>query len=133
MRICVCLILLIVSLTHASTSQQQARSQELKSELEKAWKLDFEGLSLDPTAWSSTLAGKLSKVAVGVGYAMTLPMSLAHVVGFGLFLFGLVRLTWGIVGTSCLALYGWKYHKRSFLVAGVGLTYALAFGLSTLY
>lgn len=100
------------------------------SDIEKAWKLDTAKLSLDPSSWDTTIKEKIFKVAVGVVYAISLGFPFTYAGAFGLFLFGLVKISWPLILTACLALYGYRTKKALFLGAGMAGTYWQAFGLS---
>lgn len=127
MKILTALVLVAVnSALAASKVESQA------SDISKAWKLDLAQINIDPSTWSVEFRERMTKVGAGVGYALTLSLPLTHLALFGLFLFGLVKLSWPIVMTSCLAVYGWSHNRKVFLATGLVATYALSFGLSIL-
>jgi hypothetical protein len=95
-----------------------------------AWKPDTSKWSFDPSKWETNFKARMYQVGVGVGYASSLGLALPLTVGYGVFLFGLVKLNWVLVASCCAALYGWTKQKRLFLVAGVATSYALAFGVA---
>jgi len=105
-------------------------SSTTADDLSDAWKPDVSGWSFNPSRWNATLKTRMYMVAAGIGYAMSLNQPHAVSASFGLFLFGLVKLNWLLVLSSCTALYGWVKQKRVFLGAGLLSTYALAFGVS---
>ena len=53
-------------------------------------------------------------VGVGAGYAATLSLPVVQILMFAVYMFGLVNISWLIVGTSCAALYGWKKNNKLF-------------------
>jgi len=116
-------VLLIIATAVLAKADQAA-------DVAKAWKFDATNINIDPSTWNAQFKERMTKVGAGVGYASTLSLPLTHLAIFGIFLYGLVKLSWPLVGASCLALYGWRSGKKTFLAAGVAATYALAFGAS---
>jgi len=119
-------LLAIIALVALATGAQA----DTAADINKAWKLDVSNINIDPSTWREDFKAKMMKVGAGMGYASTLSMPLTHVIIFGVFLFGLVKLNWLLVGSACMALYGWKTGKRTFLVVGAVATYALAYGVA---
>lgn len=107
-----------------------ASSTGTDTEFSKAWNFDTKKWSFDPTAWDSDLKARMYMVATGAFYAAYTGMTTAMVVGFAVFLFGLVKLNWPLVATSCLALHGWRHNHKVLLAVGVCATYALSFGFT---
>nr|UCR92563.1 MAG: hypothetical protein [Flaviviridae sp.] len=101
----------------------------VEEDLAKAWKPDFTKWSFDPSTWNDTLKARMWKVASAAGYSMNIGCSLPVTLAYAFLMFGLVKLSWSIVITASMALYGWKRGNRNFLFLGLGATYALAFGL----
>lgn len=67
------------------------------AELDKAWKFDTSGLSLDPNNWSDVLKGKLTQVGAGVAYAASLSLPVVQILISRLYLYALVKLNWLLV------------------------------------
>lgn len=102
------------------------------TEVKKACALELSTLSLDPNGWSEAMRTKITMVGAGAAYAATLSVPIVHILLFSVYLFGLVKLSWLLVGSSCAALYGWKRNHRIFVGAGLLVSYCLAFGYSIL-
>lgn len=121
----------LILLTQVTLAVAQASTTpQTTSGIDKAWKLDLSGFSFDPTSWNDAMRLRMYIVGAGVGYAFSVGMSMPLAVAFGVFLFGLVKLNWLLLGSASLALYGWKGNKKVFLAAGLALTYAMSFGLT---
>jgi hypothetical protein len=103
-----------------------------ESNLSKAWKLDLKNVSIDPSSWGDEITSKMQKVGAGVAYGATLGLPVVHLIAFAVLLFGLVKLSWPLVISCCVGLYGWRTGKKTFLLVGAGISYALAFGVSLL-
>lgn len=103
---------------------------DTKDDLGKAWKPDFSAWSFDPSSWNDTVKDRMYKVGMGAAFAAYMGSPLPVVAGFAFLLFGLVNLSWGLLSSSCLALYGWRRTNRNFLFVGLAVSYLLAFGVS---
>lgn len=106
-------------------------SPPVATEFKRAWTLDLSTLILDPNGWNDAMKAKIGMVGAGAAYATTLSLPVVQILLFAVFLFGLVKLNWVLVASSCAALYGWK-RNRIFLGAGLLVSYCLAFGYSLL-
>lgn len=122
------IFMLLVLLLGVALADKAAKADATDT-IGKVWKLDFSKLSADPNNWDDALKDKLFKVAVGVGYVMTLTMNYFLCGGYGIFLFGVKNLGWGLVATSAAAMQGYVRKKPLWLLAGFGLSYALLFGV----
>lgn len=121
-------ILLLAML--ATISFVGAAEADSTKDISKAWSLDLKKISIDPSKWDDGIKSKMLMVGAGMAYATTLSMPLTYTALFGIGLLGLVNLSWVLVAACSLALYGWRTGKKTFLLAGLGATYALAFGVS---
>ncbi|ALL52893.1 hypothetical protein [Wuhan aphid virus 2] len=121
---------IVISIISLATIAHCAEpSNTIKADIEKAWRLDLTGFSLDPSSWSAPMKEKMYQVGTGVSAAFAMHLPLQHCVAFGIFLFGLTRLSWACVALATLALYGWRLNKKMYLLVGLGLLYATAFGV----
>lgn len=120
--------LLIATVTGQATTPKPATTAA--DNFAKAWRMDTSKWSFDPTAWDTTMTSRMYMVGVGAFFAAYTSLTMPLVLGFAVFLFGLVKLNWPLVVTSCLALHGWKNHHRVMLAVGVAATYGLSFGFS---
>lgn len=124
-------ILLILLITLAG-GIGYANAATLTDEVKSAWKFDFNGLTLDPSNWTSTVKSKVFKSAVGTGYVTFLGVSLPMSIGWFCFLYGLVKLDWMLVFLSCVAFRGWKSNQKVHMLAGFLSVYCYAFGYKIL-
>lgn len=120
-------ILLIIIIAVAQSSAAEGSKDQT---LSKAWKFDTTSWNFDPTAWDGTFKERMIRVGSGALYAAYMGMNVPWVLAFAVFLFGLVKLNWLLVVTSCIALHGWRHNHRVLLALGLGVTYALSFGFS---
>nr|QTJ63672.1 VP4 [Trichopteran jingmen-related virus] len=103
-----------------------------KSGIDTAWKLNLDGFSIDPTTWKDDMKNKFQLVGVGASYSMSLGMPLVQTIILSIFLYGLVKLDWVLLGACCAALYGWKRNHKIFLGLGLLFGYCYAFGYKIL-
>jgi hypothetical protein len=120
------------STTKTPTTPPKPAKLTMGSALSKAWDINLRGVNLDPTTWNATFKEKALRVGIGVSYAGYLGYSLAYMLVFGVFLFGLVHLDWPMLAASCLTLYGWRRGHKMLLGVGLSLGYLLAFGYDVL-
>lgn len=121
---------MLFGLIALAAAQPNASTKLLTEDIAKAWKLDFTGVSFDPNSWSADLKTKMIMIAALCTIAISYAFKMSHVLMIALFSFGLVKISWPLVGALATALYGWKFNKKIFLGLGVAGAYALAFGVS---
>lgn len=109
------LMLITISLLlSCSYAADAAAAKSPLDDLTKAWKLDFTGVSFDPNSWTNDIKTKMLMTGAICGVAISYAYKMSHVAMIGLFCFGLVKISWPLVGAIATALYGWKYNKKVF-------------------
>jgi hypothetical protein len=119
---------LVAIIAIALTNAIPVEASDAKANIDKAWKWNLDGFSIDPNSWTDTWKTKMTHIGVICGYMVALQFPLAQVGGVGLISVGLVKMNWSLVAAICATLYGFKTNKKIFLGIGAIASYCLAFG-----
>lgn len=120
------LVLVLVNMTTATGESTKA------ADVSKAFKLDFNGLTMDPSAWSTDVKGKVVKTACATAYVFYLGASPPLCLFWFILHYSLVKLDWVLVFFSSATFYGYRRGGKLILVGGALASYAYAFGAFSL-
>jgi hypothetical protein len=120
-------ILLGLFMIIGTSAQTTAKPKDIKS----IWKLDFSGLSVDPSSWSEQVKTKALQAGSGAAYIAFLGASLTVSAVWFIGLYGFVSLNWVLVFLTSAAYYGYVRGGRLMMLASSLAAYCYAFGMFT--
>lgn len=109
---------------HQTTNTQQGES---RASITDVWRPPFGDIKIDPNEWTAAFSERMMKVGVAVVAVALNKATMTQTFLMGLFVFGIVNLTWLITATSVIAFLGWRKKQMVMLGGGLLVTYYLLF------
>lgn len=123
------LIVLVLVITTTATSGVKL---EQATDTSKAFKIDFDGLNLDPSTWTDVVKAKVSKSAIATAYVFYLGGTPPLCLFWFIFHYSLLKLDWCLVFFTSATFYGYRRGGKVIMAGGFLASYLYAFGTFTL-